>query len=270
MNTSVTLTSLAPEAAVIAPMPASRLVYSYFVEAKYEFLKMLRTPAFSAPVLVLPVVMYLMFGLLMSRDAVAANPGLGTYLFCGYAVFGATFPGLLGIGISVALERDAGFLKLKRALPAPPGAYLLAKMLMAMLFAAITTTSLVITAALLGKLSLSVPQAAALTATLMIGTLPMCAIGLLIGSYATGSAAPAVANLVFLPMMWLSGLFFPLPAFMQKWVVVWPAFHLDQLAVAAVGLKGFRFMPPLMCLGVLAGVTVLFGGLALRRLAQAK
>jgi ABC-2 type transport system permease protein len=142
-------------------------------------------------------------------------------------------------------------------------------MLMAMLFAGITTLSLVVAAFLLGKLTLSLPQIAALTGTLIIGTLPTCAIGLFIGSYATGSAAPAVANLVFLPMMWLSGLFFPLPGFMQKWVVVWPAFHVDQLAVASVGLKDFRFMPPLMCLGVLAGVTVLFGGLALRRLARA-
>jgi len=269
MNTSVTLTSPTSSPTSIAAMPASRLVFAYYVEAKYEFLKMLRTPAFSAPVLALPVVMYLMFGLLMSGGAIAKNPGLGTYLFCGYAVFGAIFPGLLGIGISVALERDAGFLKLKRALPAPPGAYLLAKMLMAMIFAGITTASLVVVAFLLGKLTLSVPQIAALTGTLMIGTVPMCAIGLFIGAHATGSAAPAVANLVFLPMIWLSGLFFPLPGFMQKWVVIWPAFHLDQLAVASVGLKDFRFIPALICIAVLAGVTVLFGGLALRRLARA-
>jgi ABC-2 type transport system permease protein len=159
MNTSVTLSP-----SVTAPhgtMSARRLVHAYFTEAKYEFLKMLRTPGMSVPVLLLPVVMYLLFGVLMGSGGLIRSPDVGTYLFCGFAVFGATAPGLLGIGVSLAQERDAGFLKLKRALPAPPGAYLLAKMLMAMMFAAITTTSMLLAGLLLGKLTLSGPQIAA-------------------------------------------------------------------------------------------------------------
>lgn len=269
MNTSATLTTAAPGLAGAALMPAGRLVNAYYTEAKYEFLKMLRTPAFAAPVLVLPVVMYVLFGLIMAADAIVKNPAIGVYLFCGFSVFAVTGPGLLGVGISLANERDAGLLKLKRALPAPPGAYLLAKMLVAMAFAAITTSSLLITALLLGKMPLSLLQAAALMGTMVLGTLPMCALGLLIGAYATGNSAPAFGNLVFLPMMWLSGLFIPLPASMQKFVVIWPAFHLDQLAVAVVGMKEFRSMPPAISAAVLVGVTVLFGGLALRRLARA-
>ena len=269
MNTSVTLTPPAPQLANVTLMPSGRLVHAYYTEAKYEFLKMLRTPAFAAPVLVLPVVMYLLFGLIMAADAIAKNPNIGVYLFCGFSVFAVTGPGLLGVGISLANEREAGLLKLKRALPAPPGAYILAKMLVAMVFAAITTSSLVVTALLLGKLPVSLPQAAALTGVMVLGTLPMCAIGLFIGTYASGGSAPAFGNLVFLPMMWLSGLFIPLPAFMQKYVVIWPAFHLDQLATAVVGLKEFRFMPASVCAAVLLGVTVLFGAFALHRLARA-
>jgi ABC-2 type transport system permease protein len=74
---------------------------------------------------------------------------------------------------------------------------------------------------------------------------------------------------VFLPMMWLSGLFFPLPGVLQKWVVIWPAFYLDQLALALIDLKAFRFIPVSLGIGALLGVTVLFGGLALHRLARA-
>lgn len=36
--------------------------------------------------------------------------------------------------------------------------------------------------------------------------------------------APAFANLVYLPGIWLSGMFFPLPKVMQPWAVIWPAF----------------------------------------------
>jgi ABC-2 type transport system permease protein len=268
MNTSVTLTSPALGLASGASMPASRLVHAYYTEAKYEFLKMLRTPAFAVPILVLPVVMYVLFGLIMSAEAIAKNAALGVYLFCGFSVFAVTGPGLLGVCISLAHEKDAGLLKLKRALPAPPGAYILAKMLVAMAFTLIATSSVIVTALLLGKLPIPLVLAPALLGTLVLGALPMAAIGLFVGAYATGSSAPAFGNLVFLPMLWLSGLFIPLPKAMQSQVVIWPAFHLDQLAVAVLGLKEFRFMSPGISALVLIGVTALFGALALRRLAR--
>jgi ABC-2 type transport system permease protein len=115
---------------------------------------------------------------------------------------------------------------------------------------------------------LSVAQLAAMSAVLVIGTLPFAAIGLFIGAHLSGNAAPAVANLIFLPMAWLSGIFIPLPPMLRPWAVVWPAFHLDQVAMAAGGLTQFRFINPWISVAVLAGITVLFGGLALRRLAR--
>jgi ABC-2 type transport system permease protein len=69
-------------------------------------------------------------------------------------------------------------------------------------------------------------------------------------------------------MLWLSGLFFPLPKFLEPWVVVWPAFHLNQVALGAAGVSEFRFMAPQISAAVLVGITVFFGGLAIRRLAR--
>jgi ABC-2 type transport system permease protein len=166
------------------------------------------------------------------------------------------------------MERDAGLLKLKRALPLPPGAYVLAKMMMAMLFAALTFTALLIAALLLGKLTLNASQLAALAVVMILGALPFCALGLFIGSYVSGSVAPAVANLVYLPMLWLGGLFIPLPRFLQAQAVVWPSFHLNQVATGVLGLKEFHFVPTVLSLAVLVGITVLFGGLAIHRLAR--
>jgi ABC-2 type transport system permease protein len=265
------LLSIAQPASRVArpdPMPARRIVHAYFSEAKYEFLRLLRTPAFAVPILVLPIVVYLLFGVVMANEAITKNPAVGVYLFCGFSVFAVIGPGLLGVGISLALERDAGLLKLKRALPAPPGAYILAKMLMAMVFATLTTASMLVMGVLIAKVALTTGQLAALAGVMVLGTVPMCAIGLFIGAHTSGSAAPAFANLVFLPMMWLSGLFIPLPAFLQKWAVIWPAFHLNQVALGVIGAKQFSFMPVTQCIGVLVGVTVLFGGLAIRRLAR--
>ena len=55
---------------------------------------------------------------------------------------------------------------------------------------------------------------------------------------------------------------------LRSWVVIWPAFHLNQVALAAAGVEGFRFLNPGIAVAVLVGVTVLFGGLSLRRLAR--
>jgi ABC-2 type transport system permease protein len=141
-------------------------------------------------------------------------------------------------------------------------------MIMSMGFALLAVGGVVAAAALAGQITLT-GGALLRHATVMIaGALPFAAIGLFIGACTSGSVSAAVANLVFLPMIWLAGLFFPLPKALEPWVVIWPAFHLNQVGLAAANVDGFRFINPLMSLAVLAGITLLFGGLAIRRLAR--
>ena len=202
------------------------------------------------------------------RPAVAKNPGVANYLFSGFSVFAVMGPALFGAGCALAVERDAGFLNLKRAQPAPGGAYLIAKMLMSMVFAALAMASMLAAAILGNTVSLTTGQLLIMTVVMIVGAVPFCAIGLLIGSYTSGSSAPAFVNIVFLPMLWLSGLFIPLPKFLEKWAVIWPAFHLNQVALGSAGVSEFTFINPVISAAVLVGVTVLFGGLAIRRLAR--
>lgn len=251
-----------------APMPIGRILRAYAKEVQYESLRMLRSPAFAIPFLLLPVPIYLFFGVVLAGAAVAKNPGVANYLFSGFSAFAVMGPALFGAGCALAVERDAGFLNLKRALPAPGGAYLIAKMLMSMVFAALAMASMLAAAILVDTVSLSIGQLLIITVVMIAGAVPFCAIGLLIGSYASGSSAPAFLNIVFLPMLWLSGLFIPLPKFLEHWVVIWPAFHLNQVALGSAGVSEFTFLNPAIAAAVLVGVTVLFGGLAIRRLAR--
>ena len=251
-----------------APMPIGRILRAYAKEVKYESLRMLRSPAFAIPFLILPVPVYLFFGVVLAGPAVAKNPAAANYLFSGFSVFAVMGPALFGAGCALAVERDAGFLKLKRALPAPGGAYLLAKMLMSMVFAALAMASMLAAAILAGSVSLTIDQLLIIAVVMIVGAVPFCAIGLFIGSCTSGSSAPAFANIVFLPMLWLSGLFIPLPTVLEKWAVIWPAFHLNQVALGSAGVSAFTFINPVISAAVLVGVTVLFGGLAIRRLAR--
>ncbi len=251
--------------AIFRPSVAS--LRCYYLEAKYECLRLLRTPSFVLPSLLFPPIFYLMFGVLLSggrNDGEAAR-----YLLASYGVFGIMGPALFGFGVTVALERERGFLTLKRALPMPPGAYLLAKMAMAMLFAVIITLLLATLAVSLAGVTLQPSQWLSLLAVNVLGALPFCAMGLLIGVFANGQGAPAVVNLIYLPMAFLSGLWLPLqalPDIFSKLAAVWPAYHLGQIALKVVGRDAGGSLA--MHLGVLAVFTVAFFLLARARLVR--
>lgn len=251
-----------------SPMPLRRVLRAYAKEVEYEALRMLRTPGIAIPFLLLPVPIYLFFGVMMPGGEIAKNPGIGSYLFVSWCVFAAMGPGMFGAGCTLATEREAGLFRLKRALPAPTGAWLVAKTAVAMAFAALAVASLVLAAAFTGAAHLGAGQLLTVAAVMVVGAVPFCALGLFVGARVSGSAAPAILNVIFLPMLWLSGLFFPLPGFLKPLVVVWPAFHLNQVAIGAAGVDAFSFVPPPTSAAILLGITVLFGGLAIRRLAR--
>ncbi len=240
----------------------------YFLEARCEFLRLLRAPSFAVPTLVFPPMFYTLFGVLLNGGHGGGKAA--SYLLATYGVFGVMAPGLFGFGVAMALDRERGFLALKRALPMPPGAMLLAKIAMAMLFAAIISLILTVVAITLGHVDLSMLQFMGLFAVDVLGVIPFCAIGLYVGSVVSGQGAPAVINLLYLPMAFLAGLWMPLsalPAFFMKMAPVWPAYHLAQVALSVVGMDaGGNSATHVL---VLAMVSVVFFLLAQRRLARA-
>ena len=240
---------------------------SYLQEAKCEALRMLREPAFCLPVIGFPVLFYLLFGVLLDKGEGKA----AQYLLATYGAFGVIGAGLFGFGVSIAVDREKGLLRLKRALPVPPGALLLAKMVMAMSFAAIISLVLAVIAATVAGVALEPSRWIRLFVIDVLGVLPFCAIGLYVGSLVGGNAAPALLNMLYLPMAFLSGLWLPLtllPGILSTIAPLWPAYHLGQLALKVVGFD--MGQPVWVHVLVLAGITVLFFVLAQRRLSAAE
>jgi ABC-2 type transport system permease protein len=247
-------------------MPLGRLIRAYFTEAEYECVRMLRAPSFAAMFLSLPVLLYLLFGVVIAGDVVRRDPKTAMAIFTGFSVFGIMGPAMFGFGVTIAIEREQGLLKLKRALPMPIGAWLIAKMIMAMFFAVIVMTTMTVAGILLGHVSVTANQALAVIAVNVFGVLPFCAIGLFIGTLVKGAAAPGFTHLIYLPMMYLSGLFFPMPKFLAAAEPIWPAYHLNRLAQSAIGGPGDG--QEVLHFAVLSGLTLLFAAFAVRRLAR--
>jgi ABC-2 type transport system permease protein len=267
MTSTMTASAKVGIAVPSSPAMSSRgILLAYFKEAKYESLRMLRMPAFSIPFLVLPVLLYVLFAVVLAGDTVRGDVNTARFVFTAFAVFGVIGPAMFGFGITLAIEREQGLLRFKRALPMPTAAYLLAKMLMAMFFAGIIMVTLIVSALTIGHLSLSVRQVAAVMLINIFGVLPFCALGLYIGTLASARSAPGFVHLIYQPMLYLSGLFFPLRGFLRLAAPVWPAFYLDQLALRAVGSSSRG--PVVLHVLVLAGVMMVLAALAIRRLAR--
>jgi ABC-2 type transport system permease protein len=245
-----------------ARMSRDRLLGAYLAEMRSECLRYMRAPAFILPMTLFSTVFYLMFGVLINHgDAAAAR-----YLLASYSAFGIIGPGLFGFGVSLAIERDGGLLTLKRALPMPPGAYLLGKMVMAMIAATFVTVLLLFIGIFLAHVALTFGQVVALLLTGMFGVLPFCALGMFVGTLIKGQGAPGLLNLVYLPMAFMSGLWLPLamlPKFLQQIAPVWPSYHLNQLTLAAVGTGHGSLWPHAL---MLLGYAIVFLWLAARRL----
>jgi len=255
-------------AEMVAALPAmtpGRVRRAYVIEAKYECLRMLRAPAFAVPFLLLPAGLYVMFGALLFGSAMAKDPKAAAFMFMGFSIMGVMGPGMFGFGITVATEREHGLLQLKRALPMPPAASLLGKMLMAMLFVTIVMASMAVVAPL-GHLQLPAAPMLSFSLVCILGSAPFCALGFFIGSLASAKSAPAFVNLLCLPMIYLSGILFPLPKSAEWIAYLSPAYHLDQAALAVIGAPGSGGL--LLHMAVLAAVTVGCTALAVRRLAR--
>ncbi|WP_339827468.1 ABC transporter permease [uncultured Arenimonas sp.] len=235
------------------------------LEAWFEFLRVLRTPAFAIPSLAFPVVFYVLFAILLPGQW--GDYQKSAYLLATYGAFGVIGPALFGFGVGLAIERENGWLELKRVSPMPTFAYFLAKIFMSLVFGLAVLCLLSIAAVGFGGVRVDPLVWLKLVAVLLLGTAPFCALGLLIGTLVKGQAAVAIVNLVYLPMSVLSGLWMPLfafPVLIQKLAVVWPAWHLAQMALGVIGqIQGVNYGLHAL---VLAGMTAALLALAAFRM----
>ena len=75
----------------------------YALEAKYEFLKQVRMPAYAIPSITFPVMFYLLFGVMFGGGRPAAGTTVATYLLATYATFGVIGAALFGFGVVIAI-----------------------------------------------------------------------------------------------------------------------------------------------------------------------
>lgn len=232
MSAHPSLTTL--RAGALAPSPLQPQAWRiYRLETRNEILKALRMPAYLLPTLFFPAIFYLLFGISLGGK----NPQHATYLMASYSTFGLIGATLFGLGIGLAVERGQGWMLLKRATPMPPLLHFAARITVACAMGVVVVLSLAALGAAT-KVDLPVDTWWRLLAVCTLNTVPFAAMGLAAGHWLGPNSAPAVINLIHLPLSFASGLWLPiqmLPQPLQKLAVFLPPYHANQLALHTLG-----------------------------------
>ncbi|HEX4037256.1 MAG TPA: ABC transporter permease [Acidobacteriaceae bacterium] len=227
-------------------------------ETRYEFVRLLRTKAFSLSVIGFPVMFYLLFG--------STNHGnfFARYLVASYSCMGVVSACLFGIGMGISMERAQGWLDLKQASPMPRLAYLMAKVLSCAAFSLVIVGVLFVLGITVGGATFTASEALRLSAVVLAAAPPFAAMGLFLSLLVPANSGPGIMNLIYLPMSFASGFWMPmrmLPHWLQAIAPFLPTFHLAQLAL---GIFGFAQPSGSMLVHweALAGFTLLMLGAA--------
>lgn len=235
----------------------------YALETKTEFLRLLRSPTFVMATIGFPLMFYLIFGLTFATQF-AGGLNVLTYTLATYGTFGVIGVSLFAFGVGISNERRSGWLRIKRASPMPPEAFFVGKICVAFLYNALTVALLFSVAFLFAGVRMPATEWASLGATLISAVIPFSTLGFAFGYLASAQSSSAFANLFHLPMGFASGLWIPLhqlPQWIQDIAPFLPYYHFAQLALKCI--NGSSGDSPWLHIGVVAGYTALFFGLAL-------
>ena len=170
-----------------------------------------------------------------------------SYYVVAMATFAIISACYTNIAMSVTFQRDAGILKRTRGTPLPGWAYLAGRVIHALLVSMLLVLiTIAFGVAFYGAHAPTGGLLVDFAVVLVVGAASFAALALATTSIVPNAdAAPAVVNGIVLPLLFLSGIFFPVgdnaPAWMRAIAKVFPVKHFaDAMRAAFYGLP-FRF-----------------------------
>jgi ABC-2 type transport system permease protein len=211
-----------------------------------------RNPASAFFTFAFPLMFLVIFTSLLGSGKAEVAPGKeiiqSTYYVASMAAFAVITACYTNVAISVTFNRDAGILKRTRGTPLPAWAYLAARVIHALIVSIILV---VITVAFGAAFyHADIPSGVELLqflAVLGVGAMSFAALGLALTSIIPNAdASPPIVNASILPLLFLSGTFFPITEHAPAWVKlvgrVFPVKHFtDAMLASFYGKPAFTF-----------------------------
>lgn len=208
-------------------------------QIKAELRSAARVPEYVIGTVGIPVLLFAMFGLTqVDQPAGDGDVSVGALMVASMLSYGIVSLAIFSFGAEVAQDRGKGWLRRLRATPMPMWAYFAGKLVAAVVFALLICGLIFLLAVGPGKLRFSAAEVTGLVAVMVLGTLAFAPFGFAIAYWFKPKAAVAIANLIFLPLAFVSGYFFPraeLPDVLSGIAPWLPTYYFGQLAWSRVG-----------------------------------
>lgn len=220
-------------------------------------LGLLRTPSYSVVTITLPGMLFLFLGSSLTETRMEANLVLAS--FCVFATLGVAF---FQFGVGIANERESPWEMYARVLPVHPWVRLASTVLSSLIFVALAVGVLIVVALLSTEAGMGAGAWLRMLFAVLVGSIPMAALGVAIGYWSNPKAALPIANLLYILLAFLGGIFLRpelMPEFLDRISLMTPVRHICELTWAAVlgspwSLASFLW---------LLAFTVAFGALAI-------
>ncbi len=210
-------------------------------QVRSEVTRYRRMPEYFIGVVILPVILFAMFGLPNAGNTLPGGTTVVAMIFVSFACYGVVSQALFSFGAELAAERQKGWLRRLRATPMPMWLYFAGKLALNVAFTAVIVGGMALLAATAGRAGFEPSRLAATCGVLLLGSVAFAPMGSAIAYWARPRAVTTIVNLAFLPLSFLSGFLFPLdqlPEVLQR-VAPWlPTHHFGQLAWRAIAPPG--------------------------------
>lgn len=217
------------------------LSHAVVVQVRSEVIRYRRLPEYFIGVVVLPIILFAMFGLPNTGTELPGGTTVVAMLFVSFSCYGVVSQALFSLGAELALERQKGWLRRLRATPMPMWLYFAGKLALNVAFTAFIVGGMALLAATAGGAGFEPGRLAATCGVLLLGSVAFAPMGSAIAYWARPRAVTTIVNLAFLPLSFLSGFLFPLdqlPEVLQR-VAPWlPTHHFGQLAWGTMAPPG--------------------------------
>ena len=204
-------------------------------QSRHQNKLFLRNPFSAFFSLAFPLMFLLLFGSLNGGQRIPELGGIryAQFLTPGLLAFAVCSTCYTGLTTSVAMSRDLGILKRVRGTPLPSWIYVAARILSSVWFSLVSAVVMVTAGVLLFHVRIIWRMLPAAVVTLLLGAACFCALGLAVASLIpNGEAAPIVANFTFLPVAFVSDVFFPMAGAPQWLQTVGGLFPVKHFALA--------------------------------------
>lgn len=198
-------------------------------------LGLFRTPSYSLVTIILPGMLFLFLGSSLTETRIEANMVLAA--FCVFATLGVAF---FQFGVGIANDRESPWETYARVLPVHPGVRLASTVLSSLVFVAMAVGVLIVVAVFSTEAGMDANSWLRMLFAVLVGAVPMAALGVAIGYWVNPKAALPIANLLYILLAFLGGIFLRpelMPDFLDRISLMTPVRHICELAWAgALGL----------------------------------